>query len=569
TVYVEPQEAVPINNRIREIEIEIEAEIDKLLNELSEYLATWIDGFSQSREALLEFDIRSSQAQLAIAINGRRCTFTDEESNFEILLKDLRHPLLILNNVKVIPSQVTLNSEKRILLLSGPNAGGKTVLLKALGLAAQMSRCGLLICAHETSKIPFFKNITVSIGDQQSVDANLSTFAAHLKTLNVASNQKGPQHLLLIDEICGSTDPEEGAALARSFLEFYAENKVFGVISSHLGALKLGWSDTSGVINGSLEFDKVKGPTYQFLMGVPGQSLAIQTAKRVGVDEKIVNKALGFLTPEHRQYQRDLEQVDQLRSELHHLTRTLEEEKAKTEKERERYTSIIEKFQTEKEKMLNQSIKRAEKKVDVILRESKIEDIFKRHQDLEKIKTELPVIIKASKKNAPEDTTQQIESAEEFIERFPPGSKVFIKTVGRDGIVQGKPNSKGEIPVLSQSMRFMVVWTDLRSPEVSGNPTRDIIRRAQNVSFLPADEDRTVDLRGMNSEEAISQLEIQLDTASIHQEDRVKIIHGHGGSDILKKAVRSYLSRSVYVKKWQAGNKDSGGDGVTWAEIKD
>lgn len=567
TVYVEPQDAVPINNRIREIEIEIELEIERLLIELSEYLARLNTDFSQSRDILLEFDIRASQAQLATALQAQRCFFSEDKSQIHLI--NLRHPLLTLKPTKVIPSQVNLDLHHRILLLSGPNAGGKTVLLKSIGLAAQMARCGLLICADQGSKIPFFESITVSIGDQQSVDANLSTFAAHLKTLDEASKKTGPSQLLLIDEICGSTDPEEGAALARSFILKYAENQVFAVVSSHLGTLKAGWPADYGVTNGSLEFDKEKGPTYQFLMGVPGQSLALQTAKRVGVQDEIVKKALEFLTPEHRQYQRDLEQVDVLRQELSRLKRELENEKTKTEKEKERFTAIIEKFQKEKEIMLNQSIKRAEKKVETIIRESKIDDIFKRHQELEKIKNELPVIIKAKPGAAFENNSNTISDANEFAEKCPPGTKVLIKTINREGLIQSKPNSKGEVQVLSQSMRLSVQWSELQPSTSTKNPTADILRRSKNFSFLPQDQDRTVDLRGRTSDEALALLEQELDSASLQQEDRIKIIHGHGGSDILKKSVRTYLSRSIYVKKWQAGSKENGGDGITWAEIKD
>lgn len=563
TVFMEPQEVVPLNNRVREIEIEIEQEVEKLLMELSEYLTTQSSEFEESRDVLLEFDIRTSQAQLAVALNARPCTF--DENVLE--LRDLRHPLLALNNLKVVPNDVDLNMANRILLLSGPNAGGKTVLLKAIGLAAQMARCGLFVAAREGSKLPFFRDIIVSVGDQQSIDANLSTFAAHLQTLNRAASAKGHDHLLLIDEICGSTDPEEGSALARSFIESYASNNVFGIVSSHLGALKTGWKEDSGVVNGSLEFDRMKGPTYRFLMGVAGQSLAIQTAKRVGVSEAILDKALSFLTPEHRKFQKDLEQVDKLRHELTNMKDELETQKSRTEKEREKYSTIIAKFQKEKDEMLNQSVKRAERKVDAIIRESKIDDIFKRHQELEKIKVELPKIVKASTpKEAPAEPS--IKSADEFAQSFPPGSKVFVPSIGRDAIVQSKPSGKGEVAVLSQSMRFVVPWQDIRPPDVASNPTKDIMRKSQHYSFLPGNQDRVVDVRGKRVEEAIALLEIQLDTASIHQEDRIKIIHGHG-TDSLKKAIRSHLSRSVYVKKWQAGTAETGGDGLTWVELKD
>lgn len=308
---------------------------------------------------MLEADVRLAQAQLATHMAATSIQFSDGE----IDLRELRHPLLVLNNVDVVPNSVRLSDEKRILLLSGPNAGGKTILLKAVGLAAQMARCGLLISAAEGSRLPFLKSIFVAVGDSQSVDQHLSTFAAHLRILNEATKAVGPNNLLLIDEICGSTDPEEGTALARSFIQTYAERGSFGVITSHLGPLKQGWEQGSGVVNGSLEYDNKNGkPTYQFLMGVPGQSLALQTARRVGVDAAILERALNNLNPSVKQYHQGLQEVETMKTELRALR---EEQLAETKESRaakNKYQSLIQKFDRDKEKMLEQALRRAEKK---------------------------------------------------------------------------------------------------------------------------------------------------------------------------------------------------------------
>ncbi|RYZ71290.1 MAG: hypothetical protein EOP05_12220 [Proteobacteria bacterium] len=276
TVFMEPDEVVPLNNRLRQVEVEIEDEIERLLEQLSRYLKRQVPGFQTSYDVMLEADLRFAQAKLGQILGANSIDF----DNTRLELKEARHPLLVLKNETVIPNSVKMGGDHRILLLSGPNAGGKTVLLKSVGLAAQMARCGLLVCCEQGSRLPFFKSVVVAVGDAQSVDMNLSTFAAHLKILDEAAKAVGTDHLLLIDEIAGSTDPEEGSALARSFIETYSQNKVFGVITSHLSPLKTGWKPESGVINGSLEYDSRSGqPTYQFFMGVPGQSLAIQTAR--------------------------------------------------------------------------------------------------------------------------------------------------------------------------------------------------------------------------------------------------------------------------------------------------
>ncbi len=561
TVYMEPKEIIPLNNRLRQIEVEIEQEVERLLAELSRYLHGHCRAFELSREALYECDTRFAQAQLASALDAA----IPEFSSHEILLREVRHPLLLLRSEDVIANNVDLSEQKRILLLSGPNAGGKTVLLKAIGLAAHMARCGLPIAASEGSKLPFFTNILVSVGDSQSVDAHLSTFAAHLKVLDQATKLTGDSTLLLIDEICGSTDPEEGTALARSFIEEYAQHGVFGVITSHLGPLKLGWREGSGVVNGSLEYEMTTGrPTYQFLMGIPGQSLAIQTAKRVGVATPIIERAFQYLRPELKMYQESLQQVEDMKTEIHTLTLQLHEQTKEARAQKNKYQMLVQKFEREREKMLEQSVKRAEKKFETLIEHARVDEAFKRHDTLERMKAQLPEIVKSTSK--PAMGLQRVESPEDFSRIFPPGSKVFVPSIGRDGVVQGLPSGKGEVPILSASMRLMVPWQNLKAPNQSQNPTIDLLRKTKHFSAPAHSGDRVIDVRGKTIDEALSELEIQLDTAAANEEERIKIIHGHG-TETLKRSIRSYLSRSVYVKKWQAGTTETGGDGVTWIEL--
>ena len=487
--------------------------------------------------------------------------FSDER--FE--LNDVRHPLLVLKNENVIPNTVKLGGDHRILLLSGPNAGGKTVLLKSVGLAAQMARCGLLVCAEEGSTLPFFKSVIVAIGDAQSVDMALSTFAAHLKTLDEATKVSGPGHLLLIDEIAGSTDPEEGSALARSFIETYSANKIYGVITSHLGPLKTGWAPESGVINGSLEYNSKSGqPTYQFFMGVPGQSLAIQTAKRVGVSEKILQRAIDHLSPETKAQHQHLSEIESMKDELQDLRKTLHQELKEARDNKRRYTDLVSLFKKEREEWMARAVKKAEKKIDGMIEFAQVDNIFKRHEKLQQIKTELPEVIKASQV---QPKRPKLETADDFEKIYPPGSIVFIPSVGQEGVIQGKANAKGEIPVLSHSMRLTIHWSQLKPPQSLQNPTQSLVRRSGGVQVTLMDSERTIDVRGKSTEDAIGILETQLDAASLNGEDRVKIVHGHG-TEVLKRALRSHLSRSVYVKKWKAGGPETGGDGVTWAETQ-
>ncbi len=562
TVFMEPEEVIPLNNRLRQLDVEIEQEIERLLTSLSEYLSTQLNYFERTHDALANADYRLAQAKLSDVLDASVCKF----SEVKLHLIDVRHPLLVLKSDKVVSNTVLLQDKERILLLSGPNAGGKTVLLKAVGLASHMACCGLPICAAEESTIPFFKTLTIGIGDSQSVDEALSTFAAHLKILGKAATLKGHENLLLIDEICGSTDPEEGSSLARSFIEKYASNQVFAVITSHLGPLKVGWEQGSGVTNGSLEYDQQSGlPTYKFFMGIPGRSLALLTARRVGVDEKILDRALELLSPEAKLEHSYLREIESLKEDLQRRQKDLENESRSARESKRKYLALIQNFRAERDQWLERIIKKTEKKIDTLIDQSNADQVFKRFEKLNQIKSEMPEIVKASTSS---QLKRKIETVEEFEKAYPAGSMVHITSVGQEGIIQGRANAKGEIPVLSNSMRLMIHWNQLRAPQNMSNPTSQIIRRASTISVSLQDSERVVDVRGMRVDEAIGQLEIQLDAAALAGEDRIKIVHGHG-TEALKKAVRSHLSRSVYVKKWKASPQEIGGDGVTWAELKD
>lgn len=562
TVFVEPEKIIPINNRLRQAEVEIEEEIERILTELSYYLHSLSTDFEKTRSLLLEADIVFAKAQFAQAVDAK--SFSWSEGEFDLQM--VQHPLLKASGKPVVANNVQLNKKKSILLLSGPNAGGKTVLLKSIGLAAQMARCGLPLCAEETSKIPYFKNVLVALGDSQSVDEELSTFAAHLRKLQSATLLQGNDNLILIDEICGSTDPEEGSALARSFIESYASHNVFAVITSHLGPLKTGWKEEDRILNGSLEYDLKTGrPTYQFLSGLAGDSLALQMAKRVGVEERILNRAVELLSPSSREKLRHLEEIEQLKSDIGILRDHLKQETQKTKQTQAKYEKLIADFERDKDKQLEKYLKEASKKVEEAISLAKVDETFKKHQALQEIRTQLPEIVKA--KPTPSSAPSLLTN-EDFGKAYPPGSKIFIPSLKQDGIIQSLPNSKGEVFVLASSMRLQLKWQDLKPPQKPGNPTAQILRQSFGSSIPLQNEERVIDVRGKTVADALEEIEQALDQATQLQEDRVKIIHGHG-TETLKRAVRTALSRSLYVKKWKAGGTEHGGDGVTWVEIND
>ena len=563
TVYIEPEAVIPMNNRLRQVEIEIEDEIERLLTQLSKYFFSLVQDFSRTKGVLLQTDIILAKAQLAILVEAKACAFSEES----VYLKELFHPLLKISGKKPITNTIELSQKKSILLLSGPNAGGKTVLLKSIGLAAQMARCGLPICTAEGSSIPFFKDIMTSIGDSQSVDEDLSTFAAHLKQLNSALDLKNFDRLILIDEICGSTDPEEGSALAKAFIQKYSENKIFAIITSHLTPLKTGWTEEGAVINGSLEFNTHLGkPTYRYLHGISGDSLALLTAKRVGVNAEVLKIAADNLSPLAKKRIAELESIEKTKEDLFKMQDKYQKKLAEFESKNQDLEKRILDFESKKETELQKTLQKAAAKIETEISQIKASETLDRHRKLQNIKFNLPEIVKSTSVTI-KANPGSIGSSAEFAERFPPGTKVFVPSLNQDGIVQSTPNSKGEVLILSNSLRLQLPWEELKPAQKGGNPTARLARQGGVASASLNNEEKTLDLRGQSVEVALSKLENTLDLAVTQQEDRIKVIHGHGSSDILKKSIRNFLSRSMYVKKWKAGGSESGGDGITWVEL--
>ncbi len=557
TVFMEPQEIVPLNNRIKQIEIDIEKEIAKLLKQISDYLFNLITDFSRTKEVLLEVDCYLAKAQFANVTSAHPVRFCEDR----IRLDHLKHPLMVINGEVVIPNSLNLNQNEKILILSGPNAGGKTVLLKSFGLAAHMARCGLPICAGADSEIPFFEEIFVAVGDSQSVDQSLSTFAGHLKVLDQACHAKGAKSLVLIDEICGSTDPDEGAALARGFIHHYAYQGAFGLITSHLGPLKMGWEEDSGIVNGSMNYDTESGKaTYEFIRGVPGKSLAFATAKKIGILDSVYNNAKMYLSPAGQKRLQSMEEVERMKEEITSLKVKLRAEIAEAEKRQKELDKLQREFNFEKEERLRKEVKQQLAKITEDFKKGQVKNLFETHERKEKISVDFPEVVKFSG-NASEDKTY--DTIESFSKAFPPGSVVFVTSLNQDGIIQGEANNKGEIPILSGSMRLFVDWEQLRPPKKTQNPLKKK-NSHKNVEVVYDSKKDEIDLRGMTTNEAIEKLEVTLDRAQANDLERVKIIHGHG-SEALKKAVRSHLSRSVYISRWQLASPNDGGDGVTLA----
>lgn len=548
TVYMEPEEVVHLNNKVRELEETIRQEIERLLKEISLFLFEKHSEIHKSFEALIEIDRLSSLALWALDYQAQKVEINKSKT---MLLKNVFHPFLIDEKHPPIKNDFELLKDENILLLSGPNAGGKTVLLKSVGLACQMARCGFLVCAHPESSVPFFKEIHVLIGDHQSVEESLSTFAAHLKALDHFSKLKGAENLVLIDEICGATEANEGSALARAFIEKMSKNGLKGFITSHLGPLKSGWEENSKVINASMFFDTKKGqPTYEFIKGVPGDSLAIETAKKVGVHHDILDRAMHFLTPEQRKKYSGLIEIESLQESLKTQKDLLAKKEREVEELRSEYKEMIAGFKREQDDLLEMSIKRAQERMNQNSNYSSIQKAFENRVHLEKMKASSPNFVKTSSEKVSEEVTQ-----ENFSKKFPPGTPVYIPSLKKNGVVQGTVNNQGYVPVMSDSMRILIKWSDARAIEKKSPGAKSGQKSSGAKEVLQGKIENQIDLRGMDVESALAELEDAIDKSLRLECDRLKIVHGHG-TEKIKKNVRNFLSRHPLVKTWKADHSD-------------
>ena len=551
TVFMEPEEVIGLNNKIRELDDVIKREVERLLKQITDKLHEKINQIMKAFNTAIEIDTNLSVAQWALLHKAHDISLS---SKCELDIKEGFHPLLNSSDgTEIVKNDFNLQEGERILILSGPNAGGKTVFLKTVGLICQMARCGLPVCAQQNSIVPFFTSITSVVGDNQSVGESLSTFEAHLKLLSSSTKLKGSTKLILIDEICGSTEAGEGAALARAFIEEYSKNGILAVITSHLGPLKTGWEIGSGVVNGSMLFDQKKGhSTYDFVKGVPGDSLAIETAKKAQVDERIIDKALFFLTPEQRKKYSGLVEIESLLKTLHDQKEDYKKQTSELKILKSKYHQMIEEFKSEQDELLEKNIKNFQSRLNQNQGYSNIQKRLKNKLHLDKMKENSPKMIKTNK-----ETSINLEN---FSFLFPPGSPVYVPSLKKNGVVQGTPDAKGFVPIMSDSMRILIKWSDARRVNLDQTNSS---KKAKKTSFETIKTDRIeheVDLRGQSVADSLKELEDAIDQTMRLDCERLKIIHGHG-TEKIKKNIRSFLSRHPLVKTW----KSDPSDGVTVA----
>ncbi len=574
TVFFEPEELVYLNNEVKMAEIEVEREIARILLELSGKVARRSDDLLRCLAVLAHLDFVQARCLLAEEL---RAAEPAVNASGEVNLLSARHPLMVLARKEVVPNDLALGRSYRCLILTGPNAGGKTVALKTLGLLTLMAMAGLSIPASGDSTVSTFPRVFAAVGDEQSVEQDLSTYSAHVRRLNEILEKADRGSLVLLDEVVSGTDPREGAAIARGFLETLADREVRVLATTHFEELKgIAFGDRR-FENGSMEFDpEALRPTYRLRLGVPGRSMAMEIARSLGFPEEVLSRAKRYLTGEEQKLDEVLARLEGERKRLAGEAAELAARRREAEEERRILESLRERAREEEAKILEkgrtkirEEIRKAESELrratEELRKDRKIETVRKASAVLrewkEKAKTaeEDPAVRAMMSRTAP-------LRPEELLY---PGQKVFLSSLHKEGEVSAPagPQESG-VEVLVGGMKTRVPREQVRvfaadrgaaGAKMSGAARPDTGSAADVYLQTPAN---TLDLRGMYVDDALPEVDAFLDRLSLARTPHAFLIHGHG-TGALKTGVRRHLKSSPYAKRFFPAPREQGGDGAT------
>ena len=566
TAYIEPMAVVEANNDLKELYIKENLEIEKILRELSELVGETSEEIKSNQEKLIELDFIFAKARLALNYHANMPKLNREG---RINLIKAYHPFL--DRKIAVPIDINLGIDFTSLIVTGPNTGGKTVSIKTVGLLTLMTQFGLLIPADEASEIAVFEKVFADIGDEQSIEQSLSTFSSHMVNIVYILKNVTANSLVLFDELGAGTDPTEGAALARSIMDFMLERKIRCISTSHYNQLKVYALTTDGVANASMEFDVDSlSPTYRLLIGVPGKSNAFEISRRLGLPDEIIGEAKKLLSSENIEFEDVLQSIDEDRTKIREYKEELEREKIDLEKENKRLQSKIKKLEDQKEKILEKSREEAKRlllntkeNVDIILSEINEARDNISSENSKKIQ-EAQDLLRESIKNARDKSELEIAKAKNPIREIKIGDKVRT-SLGNLATVLELPDKKGNVLVQSGIMKMNMPKDSLTRIDVQEDTTKHNTRSIlQNKATNVKSE---IDIRGKNFEDAKDIVDKYLDDAYLSGLKSVRIIHGKG-TGVLRKKLREHFRSVKTIKSYKDAEYNEGGDGVTVVILK-
>lgn len=570
TFFIEPIQAVNANNELRELELQEQKEIERILSELSVEAAGFKEQIGQNYKMLVALDVIFAKAKLAVSM---KAVEPDLRTDGFMELKNARHPLI--DRKRIVPVTVRLGGDFDTLIITGPNTGGKTVTLKTIGLLTLMAECGLHIPADEGSFVSCFDAVLADIGDEQSIEQSLSTFSAHMKNIVEIVGQCDGKSLVLFDELGAGTDPAEGAALAMALVDFCRKTGAKVAATTHYAELKLYAMRTPGIVNASCEFDvQTLKPTYRLLIGVPGKSNAFAISQRLGLSGEIIKKARDLVSENDRNFEDVLAQLEQQRQQMEQAKVEQERLRQEMERTKERSDAYYAEIQREREKAMEKARAEAQGILDDARRTAaavndELRKLRKRMHDvadaqgineqqaqLRRTLNEAENRI-APKQAQPERPAPSREIREgDTVELLRLGTKATVLAVNKDGSCQLQA---GIMKITAKSDEIYLLENEPKAD------TKAFIERAERaLRAAPAASE--LDLRGMDAIEAVNTLDQFLDTAVMSKLPSVRIIHGKG-TGVLRKAVQDRLRQNRQIQGFRLGTFGEGEDGVTIVEL--
>ena len=573
TLFIEPMAVVKLNNDIRELELQEQKEIEVILADLSQQTATQADSILADLNIMVQLDVIFARAALAMDMNATEPIFNDEG---RIRLKQARHPLI--DKKKAVPIDIRLGEDFDLLVVTGPNTGGKTVSLKTVGLLTLMGQSGLHIPTLDRSELALFEEVYADIGDEQSIEQSLSTFSSHMTNV-VSFLQKANRHsLVLFDELGAGTDPTEGAALAIAILSHLHEQGIRTMATTHYSELKVYALSTSGVENACCEFDvETLRPTYRLLIGVPGKSNAFAISSKLGLPDYIIEKAKEQISEQDESFEDVLTSLESSRVTIENERRQIEQYKKEVETLKAQMETKQEKLEDQRDRIIRQ----ANEEAHAVLREAKeyadqtmkmFHKFQKDHVDLaavEKERQDLRKRMNKAEKGMTQKTAVQKPKKELTAKDISLGDAVKVLSMNLKGTVSSRPDSKGNLFVQMGIIRSKVKLSDLElidEAEIT-TPTMQRTGAGKIRMSKSAHISTEINLLGKTVDEAIAELDKYLDDAYIAHLKSVRIVHGKG-TGALRKGVHNYLKRQKHVDSFRLGEFGEGDAGVTIVEFK-
>ena len=574
TLFIEPQGVVELNNKLRELEVEEQLEIARILAELSSRVAEHYREIRSNLELLIKLDFIMAKGKLSCKMHASEPKI---DADGELRLISARHPLI--EYKKAVPVDIRIGGDYRTLIITGPNTGGKTVSLKTAGLLVMMAQSGLHIPASHASTLPIFGEVFADIGDEQSIEQSLSTFSSHMKNIVSIIDKASYDSLVLVDELGAGTDPTEGAALAIAILERFYDSGALTMATTHYNELKKYALATSGVENAAMEFDvETLTPTYRLLIGVPGKSNAFEISKKLGLSESVIERASEHIKHGDMEFENVISSIEDDKRKA--AADRLDAESMRAEIE-ERLKKLEEKEKAISEKRAD-IIAEAKREARELLRETKsaVKDVQKDLRRLQKsgVHTNLNTgaLEKSRRKiNEAEDlvsekVVKQVNSEPVSADTLKIGDRVKLLTIGQNGTILSLPDEKGNLMINIGALKVKARLQDLmlinegkdRKPQAKSSSKYGSLLRSKSSSVSAS-----INVMGKNLEDALADVEKYLDDVYMAGLDMVSIIHGRGGG-ILKDGIRQMLKRKKYVDSYGAASYNDGGEGVTLVRMK-